>query len=110
MLRLLCRLSGFTLLLLSDGRMPLAAATAPTECVPLEGLESGGSPADGKLDLDVIKVSLKDEAFNPFTSLIPIVAGCSAGVETPIAMRNLLGETHAIHTSTSTSMMRNLIR
>lgn len=83
--------------------MPLAAATTPTAaaCVPLEGIEVGGTPAAGELDLDVIKVALMDEAFNPFTSIIPIVAQCSAGVETPIAMRNLLGESiHDTNTST----------
>lgn len=106
LLLLLCHLSGFTFLLL-DGGMPLAAATASTTgtaaCVPLEGVEVGGTPAAGELDLDVIKVALMDEAFNPFTSIIPIVAGCSAGVETPIAMRNLLGENTHDDTNTSTA-------
>lgn len=74
----------------------LAGATAPATpaaaCVRLDGIETGNNPALGGLDLDKIKVSLKDEAFNPFTSIIPIVADCAAGLETPIAMRNLLGE------------------
>lgn len=95
LLTLLCRLSGFTLLLLNEGTM-LAGATAPATpaaaCVRLDGIETGNNPALGGLDLDKIKVSLKDEAFNPFTSIIPIVADCAAGLETPIAMRNLLGE------------------
>lgn len=61
-------------------------------CVPLGGIERGGTSDDAGLDLDMIEVALLNEAFNPFTSIIPIVADCSAGLETPIAMRNLLGE------------------
>lgn len=92
LLLLIGHISGFTLL--HEGMLAEAspARTTTAACVRLQGIESGGTPAAGSLDLDVIKVALGDEAFNPFTSIIPIVAGCSAGLETPIAMRNLLGE------------------
>lgn len=97
LLRLTGRLSGFTLLLLLNKGMFAEASPRPpppshTVCVPLKGIERGGTPDGAGLDLDVIEVALVDDAFNPFTSIIPIVAACSAGLETPMAMRNLLGE------------------
>lgn len=95
LLLLICRLSGFTFLL-DEGMLaeasPRHRAPPTTTCVPLEGIERGGSPDAGGLDQDVIEVALLNEAFNPFTSIIPIVAGCSADLETPISMRGLLGE------------------
>lgn len=67
--------------------------TAPT-CVPLKGIESNATgtldPA-AYLDLDAIKVFLEEEPFNLDNPIIPTVAECSAGLETPISMRNLLG-------------------
>lgn len=68
-------------------------ASSPT-CVPLQGIESnatGGLDPDDFLDLDVIKVSLKDEVFNVTNPVLQKFGECSAGLETPIAMRILLG-------------------
>ena len=93
LLLLIGRLSGFTLLhegMLAEASPP--RRTTSSTCVPLQGIENGGTPAEGGLDLDVIRVALVDEAFNPFTSIIPIVANCAADLETPVSMRNLLGE------------------
>lgn len=60
-------------------------------CLPLWGIEPGGG--EGKLDYDVVSVSLAEEPFFLSNPLVPTVAGCSSGLETPVSMRNLLGET-----------------
>lgn len=68
--------------------------TSPT-CVPLQGIESnatGGLDPNDFLDLDVIRVSLKDEIFNLTNPVLQTFGECSAILETPIAMRILLGE------------------
>ena len=97
---LIGRLSGLTFLFLDKGMMgeasPSHRSPRPAACVPLEGIEVGGTPAEGGLDQDVIEVALLNEAFNPSTSIIPLVAGCSAGLETPISMRVLLGEKYSL--------------
>ena len=60
----------------------------------LTGIVSGGG--EGVLDLDVVSETLAAEPFNfisdPISAIIPTIAGCSAGLEAPISMRNLLGE------------------
>lgn len=63
-------------------------------CVELTGIVSGGG--SGKLDLDILNTTFQAESFD-FTDdldnpIIPTLAACSEGLETPIAMRNLLGE------------------
>lgn len=60
-------------------------------CLPLSGIEPGGG--EGKLDYNVVSVSLAEEPFFLSNPIVPTVAGCSSGLETPISMRNLLGET-----------------
>lgn len=62
----------------------------PQACLDLAGIVSGGG--DGQVDLDVVSVSVEKEPFDLSLSPIPTVATCSGGLETPISMRNLLGE------------------
>lgn len=59
-------------------------------CVELQGIESGGG--EGLIDLDDVKVSLQEEPFDLSNSVLLAVVGCSGELETPISMRNLLGE------------------
>lgn len=66
------------------------STSALSTCTRLVGIASGGG--NGVLNLDEIKVSLEFEPFNLTNPTIPIVAECSSGLETPIAMRNLLGQ------------------
>lgn len=80
---------------LLHGRTAYATHTTTPTCVPLQGIESnatGSLDPTAFLDLDLIKVFLALEPFNLQNPVIPTVARCSAGLETPIAMRNLLGE------------------
>lgn len=58
-------------------------------CLDLAGILSGGG--DGVLDLDVVSVTVEKEPFDLSLAPLPTVAVCSAGIETPISMRNLLG-------------------
>lgn len=67
--------------------------TAARTCVPLQGIESNATGAldpDRFLDLDVIRVSLKNN-FNVSNPVGATFIECQASLETPIAMRNLLG-------------------
>lgn len=77
----------------ADGRTVSHTTTSPA-CVPLQGIESnttGSLSPDEFLDLDVIRVSLKDEIFNVTNPVLQKFGECSAGLETPIATRILLG-------------------
>lgn len=59
-------------------------------CLDLAGIVRGGG--DGLLDLDIVSVTVEKEPFDLSLAPIPTVAVCSGGLETPISMRNLLGE------------------
>ena len=71
-----------------------ATHTASPTCVPLQGIESnatGSLDPDYFLDLDVLQVSLKYEVYEVSNPVLRKFAECTAGLETPISMRNLLG-------------------
>lgn len=97
---LICCLAAFPCL--EQGGLASATTSArhtvddtATTCVPLQGIESnatGTLDAGAFIDLDAIMVSLAEEVFHPDNPIIPTVAGCAASLETPIAMRNLLGK------------------
>lgn len=70
--------------------MGLAPATPASACIPLTGIVEGGG--QDALDLSVVSASLEKEPFDLSNALILAVSGCSSGLETPISMRNLLGQ------------------
>lgn len=76
--------------LASLGMTEAKASPSPQQCVKLQGIKSGGG--EGMIDLDVTKVSLKKEPFDPSNQIVTAVVRCSSGLETPVSMRNLLGE------------------
>lgn len=63
-------------------------------CSELTGIVSGGG--SGQLDLDILNTTFQAEPFDflddPENPIVPTVAACSSKLETPISMRNLLGE------------------
>lgn len=78
------------------GEIEVADATRSSSepsCTPLRGIEPGGRTEDGKLDWDKVSLSVAHDPFDLFNvPIIPVVAGCSSGLETPPNMRALLCE------------------
>lgn len=77
--------------------VPASCQTRNGSCVELAGIMSGGGlEGEDVLDLNVVNRTLAAEPFDftfaPISAIIPTLAGCSSGLETPISMRNILGE------------------
>lgn len=82
-------------LLLSCLLSALMSHVPATTCVPLRGIESnvtGSVDGSQGLSLEAIKESMMHEAFDPLNPTVPTLAACSAGLETSVSMRNLLGQ------------------
>lgn len=78
----------------SDTDMSTMSDVHPSGCLPLAGIVSGGG--EGMLDLDAVGLTVAREPFDLALLPIPTVAICSGGLETPVSMRNLLGEHHLL--------------
>lgn len=77
-----------------------ASAAMATTCIPLLGIASNATGSlDPKafVDLDAVKVSLELEPFHPTSPVLRQIVECSAGLETPIAMRSVLGGSRKHH-------------
>lgn len=61
-------------------------------CIRLTGIESGGG--EGLLDLDKLIGTLETNSFSVGSGALAI-GSCSTALETPVAMRHLLGELRA---------------
>ncbi|CAM9509280.1 unnamed protein product, partial [Scytosiphon promiscuus] len=66
-------------------------------CVELQGIESGGNGLTS-LNLTTLQETLGTEPFDISNPIIPTIAGCAGGLETPISMRSLLGKNSTIDT------------
>lgn len=83
------------MLLVSCLLSALMSHVPATTCVPLRGIESnvtGSVDGSQGLSLETIKESMMHEAFDPLNPTVPTLAACSAGLETSVSMRNLLGQ------------------
>lgn len=69
----------------------LAFVECVSGCIELQGIESEG---DGltSLNLTILQATLGFEPFDLADPIFPTTASCAGGLETPISMRNLLGE------------------
>ncbi|CAM9420198.1 unnamed protein product [Ectocarpus fasciculatus] len=65
------------------------ASCSVSSCVPLNGIVEDGNGTT-TLNLDEIKASMSTEIFDFSNPVIPTLAACSSGLETPVAMRALL--------------------
>lgn len=66
------------------------AALGPNNaCVLPQGINDSG---DGGLDLATMQDTLGMEPFDFANPIIPTIATCAGGLETPISMRTLLGK------------------
>ncbi|CAM9684465.1 unnamed protein product [Ectocarpus sp. 12 AP-2014] len=79
---------GVVLLLLA--RAVVSSPSPGPSCVPLNGIVDDGNATTTTLNLDEIKVSMNAEIFDFSNPVIPTLAACSSGLETPVAMRALL--------------------
>ena len=82
------------LLIVSTATLWLQVASSQQStatCVELTGIVSGGG--EGMLDLDVIRENFQYEIGNLSIPVVGIASVCEkTGLETPISMRNLLGQ------------------
>lgn len=75
--------------------LAIAALGANDACVVLQGI-SNNSSGDGGLDLATMQDTLSMEPFDFTNPVIPTIADCSGGLETPISMRMLLGKSQRL--------------